>query len=336
MKKSIKSVLLGTCAAIGLSLGAASAQAADFSFSLAQSAETNHPWQPACEKFISLVEKNSNGRIEFNSLFSAGEMGGEREMAEALQQGTLDMILIATMGMSSFDNNLMIYDFPYLFPDYETAYRVLDGKVGQMVADSMEKKGFHVLAYLENDFRGFSNNSRPIEHPADLKSLKLRVPESPVFVEWMRSIGANPTIMPYNEVYSALQTGVVDGQDNGILLSYTHKVFEVQKYYSLTNHIYCPAPLMISTRIWNELPDDLKDVMTKAAIEVRDYQRQLNREYHQKYEQAARDEGVKINALTDAELQEFVDSAKKIWPQFKDSIDPAIYDAMMQEVSIKQ
>lgn len=332
MKKSFKTLMMGL--SVSLALCSVSANAADpeFSLSLAHSAETNHPWHPASEKFIELVEKNSNGRIEFNSLFSAGEMGSEREMAESLQQGTLDMILIATMGMSSFDKNLMIYDFPYLFPSFEKAYEVLDGKVGQMVSDSLEKKGFHVLAYLENDYRGFSNNSKPIHHPSDLAGLKLRVPESPVFVAWMKSINANPTIMPYNEVYSALQTGVVDGQDNGILLSYTHKVFEVQKYYSLTNHIYCPSPLMISTRVWDQLPDDLKDVMTKAAVEVRDYQRKLNAEYRTKYEKAAVDEGVQLNALSDTEMQEFVDSAKKVWPEFADVVDKDIYDAMMQAV----
>lgn len=333
MKNSIKQLMVGFSASLALlASGYTNAAEPEFSLSLAHSVETNHPWHPACERFIELVEKNSNGRIEFNSLFSAGEMGGEREMAEGLQQGTLDMILIATMGMSSFDKNLMIYDFPYLFPSFEKAYEVLDGKVGQMVSDSLEEKGFHVLAYMENDYRGFSNNSKSIHHPADLSGLKLRVPESPVLVAWMKSVGASPTIMPYNEVYSALQTGVVDGQDNGILLSYTHKVFEVQKYYSLTNHIYCPAPLMISTRIWNEMPDELKDVMTKAAIEARDYQRKLNVEYRTKYEEAAVKEGVNINSLSDSEMQEFVSSAKQVWPEFEKLVDKDIYDAMMEAV----
>ena len=176
MKKSFKTLMMGLSVSLALCSVSANAAEPEFSLSLAHSAETNHPWHPASEKFIELVEKNSNGRIEFNSLFSAGEMGSEREMAESLQQGTLDVILIATMGMSSFDKNLMIYDFPYLFPSFEKAYEVLDGKVGQMVSDSLEKKGFHVLAYLENDYRGFSNNSKPIHHPSDLAGLKLRVP----------------------------------------------------------------------------------------------------------------------------------------------------------------
>ncbi|MDO5352792.1 MAG: TRAP transporter substrate-binding protein [Succinatimonas sp.] len=329
--KKIKSLLATavTCACLGCFSMVNAAYATDFELSLAHSAETNHPWQKASEKFIQLVEERSQGKIKFHSLFSAGEMGSEREMAEAIQQGNLDMILVATMGMSSFDKNLMIYDFPYMFTNFDTAYKALDGKLGDLVNASIEKKGFHVLAYLENDFRGFSNSKRPINHPSDLKGMKLRVPQSPVLVEWMKSEGASPTIMPYNEVYSAIQTGVVDGQDNGILLSYTHKIFEVNDYYTLSNHIYCPAPLIISTTIWNELTPELQKIMTDSAKEVRDYQRNLNKEYRVTFEKEAKNNNIKINELTDEQMQEFVNSAKKVWPKFEKEVDPEIYQAMI-------
>lgn len=306
--------------------------ATEYELTLAHSGEVNHPWHAASQRFIKNVEEMSQGRIKFTSLFTAGEMGGEREMAESLQQGTLDMILIATMGMSSFDKNLMILDFPYLFPTYDKAYEVLDGEAGQKIADSLDKKGFHVLAYLENDYRGFSNSKRAIHSPSDLKGLKLRVPESPVLVEWMKTIDADPTIMPFNEVYSALQTGVVDGQDNGVLLSYTHKVYEVQKYYSLTNHIYCPSPLYISSQVFSSMPKDLQDILTKAAIDARDFQRDLNKEYRAKYEKAMQEAGVEINELTPEEMAVFVESARAVWPKFADKVDKDIYDSVMKSV----
>ena len=321
-------------AAAAFTAGSAFA-APEFELTYAHSAEVNHPWHPASQQFVKEVEEKSNGRIKFTSLFTAGEVGSEREMAEGVQQGTLDVILIATMGMSSFDKNLMLFDFPYLFPDFNTAYKVLDGEGGAAMAKSLEKKGFHVLAYLENDYRGFSNSKHPIHTPADLAGLKLRVPGSPVLVEWMKAEKAAPTVMPYTEVYSAIQTGVVDGQDNGILLSYTHKIFEVNKFYSLTNHIYCPSPIMISTKVWNKLPADLQKVMTDAAIHARDYQRKLNVEYREKYEAEAQKAGVKVNALSDAELQQFVDSAKKVWPKFEKEIDPEIYKAVMNGINAK-
>lgn len=326
--------LMAAVFSTAVAFGATAANAADAEFTLtyAHSAEINHPWHPASQQFIKEVEEQSQGKIKFSSLFTAGEVGSEREMAEGLQQGTLDVILIATMGMSSFDQNLMLFDFPYLFPDFETAYKALDGEPGQLMAKSLEKKGFHVLAYLENDYRGFSNSKRAIHHPSDLAGLKLRVPASPVLVEWMKTIKAAPTVMPYNEVYSAIQTGVVDGQDNGILLSYTHKIFEVNKYYSLTNHIYCPAPIMISTEIWNKLPDDLKQVMTKAAEDARDYQRKLNVEYRANYEAEAKKQGIEVNELSDEELGEFVKSATAVWPQFANKIDKALYDSTMKAV----
>lgn len=314
---------------------AAQAQEPEFTLTFAHSAEVEHPWHKAAQRFIKEVEEKSGGKIKFSSLFSAGEVGSEREMAEGLQQGTLDVILIATMGMSSFDQNLMLFDFPYLFPDFETAYKALDGESGNLMAKSLEKKGFHVLAYLENDYRGFSNSKRPIHHPSDLAGLKLRVPASPVLVEWMKSVKADPTVMPYNEVYSAIQTGVVDGQDNGILLSYTHKIFEVNKYYSLTNHIYCPSPIMISEKIWQKMPADLQKVMTDAAADARDYQRKLNVEYRAKYRAEAEKAGIKINDLSADELKEFVDSARKVWHQFESKIDTEIYKATMKAVGIE-
>lgn len=327
--KKFKSILATAIACACLSFSAAS-YAADFELSLAHSAETNHPWQKASEKFIQLVQEKSHDEIKFHSLFSAGEMGSEREMAEAVQQGNLDMILVATMGMSSFDKNLMVYDFPYMFTNFEQAYKALDGKLGELVSASLEKKGFHVLAYLENDFRGFSNSKKKIEHPSDLKGLKLRVPQSPVLVEWMKTEGASPTIMPYNEVYSAIQTGVVDGQDNGLLLSYTHKIFEVNNFYTLSNHIYCPSPLIISTSIWEQMSPEQQKLMTDCAIEVRDYQRKLNEEYRANFEKEAKAKGIQITELTDAEMKEFVDSAKKVWPKFEKEIDPEIYKAMVE------
>lgn len=335
--KLIKTIIMAAVgSALGLgSLTVANAADAEFNLTYAHSAETNHPWHPASQLFIKKVEENSKGRVKFSSLFTAGEVGSEREMAEGVQQGTLDVILIATMGMSSFDKNLMLFDFPYLFPDFETAYKALDGEPGQKMAASLEKKGFHVLAYLENDYRGFSNSKRPIHQPSDLSGLKLRVPGSPVLVEWMKAIKADPTVMPYNEVYSAIQTGVVDGQDNGILLSYTHKIFEVNKYYSLTNHIYCPSPIMISTKVWNSMPADLQKIMTDAAVEARDYQRKLNVEYRQKYAAEAKKANVAVNDLSSDELKEFVESATKVWPKFKDQIDQDIYSSMMKVVQGK-
>lgn len=333
LKTAMAAMLFGSLA-LGTSQSV-QAKEAEFNLTFAHSAEVEHPWHKAAQRFISDVQTKSAGRIKFSSLFSAGEVGSEREMAEGLQQGTLDVILIATMGMSSFDPNLVLFDFPYLFPDFETAYKALDGKSGQLMAKSLEKKGFHVLAYLENDYRGFSNNKRAIHHPSDLAGLKLRVPASPVLIAWMKSVKADPTVMPYNEVYSAIQTGVVDGQDNGILLSYTHKIFEVNKYYSLTNHIYCPSPIMISEKIWKKMPSDLQKVLTDAAADARDYQRKLNVEYRSKYQAEAEKAGIKINSLTDSELSEFVESARKVWPEFENKIDPEIYKATMEAVGMK-
>lgn len=329
MKRFVKRILLPVALLAFLCQGAF---AADFKLTLAHGGETNHPWQIAALKFKEIVEKESNGRIAL-TIFTAGEMGGDREMAEALQNGSLDMTIIATMAMSAFEPQVQIFDFPYLFPTEQTAYKVLDGEAGKLVAEYLAKKGFHVLAYWENSYRGFSNSKRKITKPEDLKGLKFRVPETPILMAWLRSIGSAPTPMPFTELYSALQTGVVDGQDNGILLTYTHKVGEVQKYYTLANHIYSPAPLYFNAKKFAKLPKDLQDILAKAAVECRDYQRGINAEYALKYEKALTDMGLEVTTLTPEQLQVFVDSARPLYNEFKGKIDPKIYEAVMAAVS---
>lgn len=332
-------MLLSACSTGGAGNGASKSSAsagttgkAEYELTLAHSAEANHPWQTVSKQFAQTVEKKTNGRVKFKAIYTAGEMGGEAEMAQSLQNGTLDMIIIATMGMSSLVPDVQIYDYPYLFPDANTAYKILDGKVGQQVSDKMEQKGFHVLAYLENDYRGFSNNKHPINTPADLKGLKLRVPASPVLTAWMQKCGASPTTMAFNEVYSALQTGVVDGQDNGIILTYTHKLGEVQKYYTMSNHIYCPAPLMVNENVWKSMPDDIKKVIEDAAVEARDEDRKLNQQARVKDEEELKKQGVQVTELSKENLQKFVDSARSVYPQFTKLVDKDVYDAMMDAI----
>ncbi len=323
---------------IALALGAVfmlfplTGAAAEFELTLAHSGEPNHPWHPAAQKFIKQVEEQTNGRVKFKSLFVLGEFGGEREMAEALQNGTLDMIIIATMGMSAFESQLLLFDFPYLFPSFEKAFEVLDGPVGKLMADKLERKGFHVLAYFDHDFRGLTNSKRPIQTLEDIAGLKLRTPESPVLVAWLKQLGASPTPMPSTELYSALQTGVVDGQDNGIIFSYTHRVTEVQKYYTATNHIYCPSPLFINADLWKSMPKDIREIIEKAAADARDYQRQLSAKYRIDYQDAMRKQGVTVTKLDDKEYARFIESGRSVYGQFKDRIDKELYDAMMQAI----
>jgi len=296
---------------------------------LAHGAAPNHPWNLAAEKFAETVSEETDGRVEFQ-IFTAGQMGSDREMTEALQNGTLQMAIVSTMAMSAFEPAVQVYDLPYLFPSYEKAYEVLDGPIGEEVAAKLIPKGIRVLAYWENDFRHFSNSKRPIETVEDLQGIKMRVPETPILIAWLESIGAAPTPVPYNELYSSLQTKMVDGQDNGVFLTHSAKYYEVQEYYSLTGHIYSPAPLMINETFYQSLPDDIKQVIDKAAIEMRDYQRQLDREQLDSRLEEMKAAGLKVNEISPENLQGFIDSTEAVYDKFKNQIDQNILRQILE------
>jgi len=314
----------------GVSAWAAPAPKA-IELTLGHPTQRDSTWHAAAVKFKELVEKRTDNRVKIN-IFPAGELGNERELAEQLQSRAIDLTLVSTMTMSSFEPSVQIFDFPYLFPTHEKAYAVLDGKVGNLVAEILKKKNFHVLAYMENEYRGISNSKRPVNVPADLKGMKMRVPEAPVLAKWLESLGSAPTPIPSTELYTALQTGIVDGQDNGIILTYSHKVASVQKYYSITNHIYGNLPIFINEQRWQSLPPDIQDIIQKAAYETRDYERKISAEYRAKYLAEMKKMGVIVNDITPENMKLFIQSARVLYPSFKKMVDPAVYDAAMEAI----
>lgn len=233
--------------------------------------------------------------------------------------------------MSAFEPSLQIFDFPYLFPDYESAYKVLDGEIGQKIGEKLLPKDMRVLVYLENDYRNFSNNNKPIVQVDDLKGLKIRVPETPILIEWLKDIGAAPTPIAYNELYSSLQTKVVDGQDNGVLLTYTAKYYEVQDYYSLTKHIYAPAPLLINETFWQSLPQDIQKIIQEAAVEMREYQRELDRENSAKFLKEMETAGLTVNEISPENLKGFVKSTESVYRKFQEKVDNDILNQILAE-----
>ena len=297
---------------------------------LGHGADPVHPWHTAALKFAEIVEQKSNGRVKVQ-VYTAGQLGNDREMTEAVQAGTLEMAVVSTMAMSAFEPSIQLFDLPYLFPDYKTAYRILDGPIGEKVASKLIPKGLRGLAYWENDFRCMSNSVRPITRVADLKGLKMRVPETPILMDWIRRVGADPTPMAFTELYNALQQEVVDGQDNGIHLSFSARYYEVQKYYTLTNHIYAPALMLYSELKWRQLPADLQKIIQDAAIETRDLQRKLNAELRNDRLEQMKKSGLQVTVLSKEALKEFMESAEPTYKQFENVVGKDLLNQVLRE-----
>ena len=214
--------------------------------------------------FCDEVEKGTQGRFKCQH-FANSALGGEREQIEAIQLGTQDLLNTSTGPVGNFVPEMKIVDIPFLFRDYDHARKVMDGPIGQDILTKFPSKGIIALAWTENGFRHMTNSKRDIVKPADAAGLKMRTMENKVHMDGYRTFGILPTPMAFPELFGALQQGTVDGQENPIPVILASKFSQVQKHLSLTGHVYSPALLLLSPKVWNKLSDADKKVFVAAA-----------------------------------------------------------------------
>ncbi len=214
--------------------------------------------------FCDEMEKGTQGRYKCQH-FPNSALGGEREEIEAVQLGTQDLVNTSTGPLGNFVAEVKIFDIPFLFRDYHHARAVMDGPIGQGALEKMQAKGLIGLAWTENGFRHMTNSKRPIVHASDAAGLKMRTMENKVHMEGYKSFGILPTPMAFPELFTALQQGTVDGQENPIPVILAAKFAQVQKYLSLTGHVYSPAVIILSPKVWSQLSDADKKAFTEAA-----------------------------------------------------------------------
>ena len=260
-------------------------------------------------------------------VFGSSQLGGDKEMMQKLKLGTIDMVEPSTV-MSSESDIFGVFEMPYLVKDRKHMQRIEKELFWSRFEPEVEKKGLKVLVVWENGYRHITNSKRPINVPADLNGIKLRVPEGKWRVKMFQAYGANPSPMKFSEVFTALQTGVMDGQENPFAQIASAKFYEVQKYLSLTGHVYTPAYLVVSIRKWATLPADVHKILEDTAKETQAYV----------YEKAARDDeellakmktaGILVN---NADKDAFIAASKGIYEEFakevpiaKEVIDRAI------------
>lgn len=275
------------------------------------------------------VEAKSNGRIKVD-FYPSNTLGGERELMEMVQQGLADVNMSSNSVYSLFDPNWAILDIPYLFPTREEMYGFLDSPASQKLKDGMLAKGVRILAIGENTVRQVSNKKHEVVTVDDLKGLKIRVTETPAMVDWLKSVGADPTVLPLPELYTALQQSVVDGQDNGMSNGYLVKFHEVQKYWTDTNHQINVMPIGISEKTWQKLPPDLQAVVAEAAVNAGKAGRQASIDFEKAVIPTLEAAGIKVTLLTDDQRTTFIKSAEPIVKKYGAKIDPELWSAVMK------
>ena len=227
----------------------------------------NSHYGAAVDTFARELEKRSNGRFKVQNFYS-GALGAERESIEAVQLGTLDLTMTSTGPVPNFVPEVAILDIPFLFRDYAQARAALDGKIGQDMLGKFASKNLHALAWGENGFRHMTNNKRAVASPDDLKGLKMRTMENPVHMQAYKAFGIIPTPMAFTEVFTALQQGTVDGQENPLSVISAAKFVQVQKFITLTGHVYSPALLLMSKTKWDKLTAADKQAFNESAKEA--------------------------------------------------------------------
>ena len=269
----------------------------------------------AMEKFGEIVEKETNGAIKVE-VFPDSLLGGDRQILEAVQMGTVQGTTASTGPIAAFAPRMEVFDLPFLFKDKQTAYKVFDGPIGQEVMNDLEQAGMVGLGYWENGFRHLTNSRREVKTIEDIKGLKIRTLESKVHVDTWKMLDANPTPMALPQLYSALEQKVVDGQENPFGVIKTVKFNEVQKYLTKTGHVYNASPFVISKKFWDGLTDKEKDIFKKAAQEAKLYQRQLNEQEDKDCEAYLAANGMQITELNPGEKEKAQQILQPVYKEF--------------------
>ncbi|MDU8924890.1 TRAP transporter substrate-binding protein [Pasteurellaceae bacterium LIM206] len=267
----------------------------------------------ATEFMAKRVNELSNGRITIK-LHPNSELGPSGTQIDGTRMGTIDIVVVGNPYYTTFNEELNLLDLPFLFRDEAHVEKVLSGEVGDSLLKSLEKSGLKGLAFYEIGFRDITNSKKQIKTVSDLSGLKLRTTPNPAHILAFKEWGANPTPMPFNEVYFSLKTGVIDGQENPVHHIYNNNLQEVQKYLSLTHHAYTAAPMAMNLDRFNYMDKEDQDILLQAAKEGADLEKKLNLEENKVYLEKLKVQGMEIEPLPD--IDSFQTGAKKAWDDY--------------------
>lgn len=288
------------------------------------------PHHRAAIKFKEEVEEATNGRVVVN-VFPSGQLGSAREMFEGLQMGTQEITLVPTARISGFASELQLFDLPFLFPDREIGYEIMDGEVGTELLNKLSSQKVIGVAFYEDGYKHFTAN-KAINSVKDFQGVKFRTMESPIIVEQFKALGAIPVPIDFGELYNSLQLGVVDGQENPLVTIESQKFYEVQSHLILSEHAYLAHVLLFSESWFNGLPEDIQNILYEKGREIAKWQRQAVQEEEEKYLETIREYGTTIIELTDEQKEEMKEATRSVYQIYTNEFGSEILDKVFQEI----
>lgn len=299
-------------------LGFAAPAAATTVIKAGHGTHTTHPTHLALVKLAEIVNAKSNGEMKIE-IYPDRQLGEEREMVEGLQLGTVDMAVVSTGPLVAFVPELGVVDLPFLFKNSQHAYKVFDSEIGQGLLEKFETRNIVGLAWWENGWRSLTSK-KEVKSPADLKGMKLRTMQNPVHIAAFKELGAAPIPMVWGEVFTSLSQGVIDAQENPVTIIYSNSLWEVQKYLTLTRHVYGPHVALFSKSVWDRLTPAQQNILTEAMIEATAYQRETSAKLEAEQLKLLADKGMVIEEV---DIVPFQDATADTAAAFK-NIDPAV------------
>lgn len=328
MKRLFLKTLIATAALATVGMAAAQEKVIKF----ANQNAAGHPIVQGMEKFAEIVAARSGGKLKVN-VFPSGQLGSDQANVSALQGGTLEMASMNSGIFASQVKDFAVFDLPFMFINGREADAVVDGPFGQKLHAKLADKGLIGLGYYELGFRHITNSKRPITRVEDVAGLKLRVIPNPINVDWVKALDANPTPLPFPELYAALEQKAVDGQENPVATIWGAKLHEVQKFMTLTNHQYNPQSVVISKRFWDTLSADEKKIIQDAVTESATFQRQQARNSVASTLDNLRKAGMTVNELPPAEIGKLVEKMKPVITKHAGNVGEATVSELLAELA---
>jgi TRAP-type transport system periplasmic protein len=319
MQKSLAKRLGYVAAIAAVTLFGAGAAMAEVKAKVGHAMPEEHPQAAAINKFVELASTYTNGNVKIQAFHSA-VLGSDEKQLQAVQAGTQEFYIGTLAPLSTRVKEVQIWDLPFMFQSAKEVYAVLDGPSNKKIFEKIEPTGLHGLMWTGMGFRNLSNSKRAVTKLDDIPGLKMRVMANPVALDTWKLIGANAVPMAFAEVFTALEVKALDGQENPLLHMYANKMQEVQKFISLTNHVYTPVALVVSTKFWATLSDADKAGIQKAADEARLLQRKLLDEGDKDVIDKFRKAGMTVSEVPPAELAKIQDKVKPVVAKFAPQI----------------
>lgn len=325
MKLTVRTLAAACVAAI--IAAPAAAQFTERTIRMSNGVNQEHPIGNGVAKMTACLADRSGGKMKLQA-FWGGALGGDLQATQALRSGTQEMVITSSSPLIGILPDLGVFDLPFLFANEKEADAILDGEFGKYISDKMPAVGLVNIVYWENGFRNLTNSKRPVTKVEDFSGLKVRVMQNNVFLDTFKTVGANAVPMAFQEVFPALETKAIDGQENPFVTIDTSKFYEVQKYLSVTRHAYTPMMILYSKALWDKLSPAEQSALVACATEGRTEQRRVSRALSDKSLEALKARGMVVNELSPAEQKRMRDTVKPVYDRHAATIGKETVDRM--------